>query len=105
MQALVESISLNQEAKLRLVGTSISVGNKLIEAAEERKDQNNASSEKNSFSLEEIEFIEQLLDFARGATDQLGVLSWVAVTLSRIGLPGDGLVSSVPEEKRKLFHW
>lgn len=103
MQALVESISLNQEAKLRLVGTSISVGNKLIEAAEERKDQNNASSEKNSFSLEEIEFIEQLLDFARGATDQLGVLSWVAVTLSRIGLPGDGLVSSVPEEKRKLF--
>ncbi len=103
MQALVESISSNQEAKLRLVGTSISVGKKLIEAAEERRDRNNVSSEKNRFSVEEIEFIEQVLDFTREATDQLEVMSWVAITLSRLGLPDGGLVSGVPEEKRKVF--
>jgi len=103
MQALVESISSNQEAKLRLVGTSISVGKTLIEAAEERRDRNNVSSEKNRFSVEEIEFIEQVLDFTKEATDQLEVMSWVAITLSRLGLPDGGLVSGVPEEKRKVF--
>ena len=103
MQALVENISSNKEARLRLVGTSISVGKKLIEAAEERRSQDNASSEQSRFSDDEIEFIEHLLDFTKDATDQLEVMSWVAITLSRLGLPGDGLVSHVPEKKRKSF--
>ena len=103
MQSLVENISSNKEARLRLVGTSISVGKKLIEAAEERRSQDNTSSEKSRFSDDEIEFIEHLLDFTKDATDQLEVMSWVAITLSRLGLPGDGLVSHVPEKKRKSF--
>ena len=57
MQSLVENISSNKEARLRLVGTSISVGKKLIEAAEERRSQDNTSSEKSRFSDDEIEFL------------------------------------------------
>ena len=103
MKDLVAKVSSNKEARHRLVRTSISVGKKLIEGVEERIEQDSTTSERNGFSEDEIEFIGQLLDFTRAATEQLEVLSWVAVTLGRLGFPGDGLVASVPEGKKKSF--
>jgi hypothetical protein len=103
MKDLVAKVSSNKEARHRLVRTSISVGKKIVEGVEERIEQDSTTSKRNGFSEDEIEFIGQLLDFTKAATDQLEVLSWVAVTLGRLGHRGDGLVSSVPEGKRKSF--
>ena len=44
-----------------------------------------------------------MLDFTKAATDQVEVLSWVAFTSGRLGLPGDGLGPIIPNEKRKSF--
>lgn len=103
MKDLVAKVSSNKEARRRLVRTSISVGKKLVEGVKERIEQDSTTNKQNEFSEDEIEFIGQLLNFTKSATDQLEVLSWVAVTLGRLGISGDGLVASVPEGKRKTF--
>ncbi len=103
MKCLVANVSSNKEARLRLVRTAISVGKKLFEGVEERIAQDSTTSVQNGFSEDELKFIEQLLDFTKAATDQYEVLSWVAFTSGRLGLPGDGLVSNIPNGKRKSF--
>lgn len=103
MKILLSKVSLNEEMRLRLVVTSISIGKKLIDAAERREDQDITIDEQNGFAEEELEFIEQLLNFTKSTTDQLQVLSWVAVTFRKLGLSENSLVSSIPEHKRKFF--
>ena len=103
MKNLLSKKSLNKEMRLRLVGTSISVGKKLVDAAERSQDQNIAVGEQNGFAEDEFEFIENLLDFAKSATDQPQVLSWVAMTFRKLGLPGNSLVLGISENKRKYF--
>ncbi|MDG1992061.1 MAG: hypothetical protein P8J43_06320, partial [Pirellulales bacterium] len=103
MKDLVANTASNKEARLRLVRTSIAVGKKLVEVVEGPKDQDSATSERNGSLEDELEFIEQLLDFTKAASDQVEVLSWVAVTLGRLGLADDCLASSIPEGKRKSF--
>ena len=103
MKILLSKKSLNKEMRLRLVGTSISVGKKLVDAAERSEDQNIAVGEQNGFAEDEFEFIENLLDFTKSATDQPQVLSWVAMTFRKLGLPGNSLVSGISENKRKSF--
>ena len=103
MKCLVANVSSNKEARLRLVRTAISVGNKLFEGLEEGIEQDSTTTEQNGFSEDELKFIKQLLDFTKAATDQVEVLSWVAFTSGRLGLPGDGLGPIIPNEKRKSF--
>ena len=103
MKNLLSKKSLNKEMRLRLVGTSVSVGKKLVDAAERSEDQNIAVGEQNGFAEDEFEFIENLLDFTKSATDQPQVLSWVAMTYRKLGLPGNSLVSGISENKRKSF--
>ena len=103
MKILLSKESLNKEMRLRLVGTSISVGKKLVDAAERRKDQNITVGEQNGFAEDEFEFIEKLLDFTKSTTDQAQVLSWVAMTFRKLGLSQNSLVSGVSENKRKSF--
>jgi|GEM_PF-1923973 hypothetical protein len=109
LAALLVTVSSSQEARLRLVGTCIAIVEKMINASQERKEQESSASPRGKASGDEAELLGELLDFVKDATPQIEVLSWVAITFGRLGVSDDVLgtddvlVAGVRGDKRNFF--
>ena len=94
-----------KEARLRLVGTCVA----LVEKNNQRECRSANSSTivrhvyNKRLSGEEAELLGELLGLVKEATQQIEVLSWVALTFGRLGVSSDVLGPGVRDDKQKFF--
>ncbi len=101
--ALSANVSSSKESRLRLVGTCVAIGEKIINAVQEHKQQHDAASSKHETFEEKAELLGELLDLVKETTQQIDVLSWVALTFGRLGVSSDVLGPGVRDDKQKFF--
>ena len=71
--------------------------------SEEHKQQHDAASSKHETFEEKAELLGELLDLVKETTQQIDVLSWVALTFGRLGVSSDVLGPGVRDDKQKFF--